>query len=103
MGPWLNSKPLAEPYSQFVADFNADNSSWKPYIRLLGYQWFDYGYMPKPIPGTTPIFTPTISASGTTNFCTGSNVTLTASTGSAYLWSNGATTSSINVKRNDVS
>lgn len=38
---------------------------------------------------------PTISASGSTTFCTGGNVTLTASTGNSYTWSNGATTPSI--------
>ncbi len=39
---------------------------------------------------------PIISASGSTSFCTGSNVTLSSSTGSTYLWSpGGATTSSI--------
>jgi hypothetical protein len=37
----------------------------------------------------------TISASGPTTFCTGGSVTLTASVGSSYLWSTGATTSSI--------
>jgi hypothetical protein len=37
-----------------------------------------------------------ITASGATTFCQGSNVSLTASTGSTYLWSTGATTSSIN-------
>jgi hypothetical protein len=41
--------------------------------------------------------TPTISANGPTTFCTGGNVTLTASTGTAYLWSNGATTNAITV------
>ncbi|MBK9320570.1 MAG: T9SS type A sorting domain-containing protein [Bacteroidetes bacterium] len=41
--------------------------------------------------------TPTISASGPTTFCSGGNVTLTASTGTAYLWSNGATTNAITV------
>ncbi|MEN9304165.1 MAG: hypothetical protein RL264_2594, partial [Bacteroidota bacterium] len=41
------------------------------------------------------ITTPTISASGSTNICQGSSVTLTASLGSTYLWSNGATTQSI--------
>jgi hypothetical protein len=39
----------------------------------------------------------TVSASGATTFCEGGSVTLTASAGSSYLWSNGATTSSINV------
>jgi len=41
--------------------------------------------------------TPTISASGATTFCQGESVTLTSSTDSSYLWSNGATTSSITV------
>jgi gliding motility-associated-like protein len=39
--------------------------------------------------------TPTITASGPTSFCTGGSVTLTSSSGSAYLWSDGATTQSI--------
>jgi len=42
-------------------------------------------------------FTPTISAGGPTTFCTGGSVTLTSTAGSSYLWSNGATSSSINV------
>ncbi len=41
--------------------------------------------------------TPTISASGPTTFCQGGSVTLTASTGSNYLWSTGATSASITV------
>lgn len=39
-----------------------------------------------------------ILASGPTTFCQGDSVTLTASAGSAYSWSNGATTQSIKVK-----
>jgi hypothetical protein len=39
---------------------------------------------------------PTITASGT-SFCPGGSVTLTASAGTSYLWSNGATTQSIAV------
>ncbi len=38
-----------------------------------------------------------ITAQGPTTFCTGGNVTLTAGSGSSYLWSNGAATESINV------
>ena len=41
--------------------------------------------------------TATISASGPTSFCSGGSVTLTANTGTAWLWSNGATTQSITV------
>jgi len=38
-----------------------------------------------------------ITPSGPTTFCTGGSVTLTASAGSSYLWSNGATTQAIDV------
>jgi gliding motility-associated-like protein len=41
--------------------------------------------------------TPNITAAGPTTFCAGGNVTLTSSAGTGYLWSNGATTQSINV------
>jgi hypothetical protein len=40
---------------------------------------------------------PTITAGSATTFCSGSSVVLTASAGSSYLWSNGATTQSITV------
>jgi ELWxxDGT repeat protein len=39
--------------------------------------------------------TPAIAADGPTTFCAGGSVTLTATAGSSYLWSNGATTQSI--------
>lgn len=41
--------------------------------------------------------TPAISANGATALCSGGTVTLTSSTGTSYLWSNGATTQSITV------
>lgn len=41
--------------------------------------------------------TPTISANGATSFCDGDTVTLTSTLGDTYLWSNNATTQSINV------
>ncbi|MES2799787.1 MAG: LamG-like jellyroll fold domain-containing protein [Bacteroidota bacterium] len=44
---------------------------------------------------------PTITAGGPTNFCAGESVTLTASSGSTYVWSNGATTPSITVSAAD--
>jgi hypothetical protein len=44
---------------------------------------------PRPVPAVTP--------SGPTTFCAGGSVTLTASSGTSYLWSTGATTQSIPV------
>ncbi len=46
--------------------------------------------------------TPTISASGSTSFCTGGSVTLTTSNATGNLWSTGETTQSINVTASDV-
>ncbi len=40
---------------------------------------------------------PTISITGSTTLCAGESVTLTASSSDSYLWSNGATTQTINV------
>lgn len=45
----------------------------------------------------TQVSSPSVSASGNTTFCQGQNVTLTASAGSSWTWSNGATTQSITV------
>ena len=44
-----------------------------------------------------PLPLSSITPSGATTFCQGGSVTLTASTGSSYLWSTGATTQSITV------
>jgi hypothetical protein len=41
--------------------------------------------------------TPTITASGSTSFCSGGSVTLSAPAGLTYLWSNGSTNQSITV------
>ncbi|MDR7372974.1 T9SS sorting signal type C domain-containing protein, partial [Flavobacterium aquidurense] len=46
--------------------------------------------------------TPTISAGGPLTFCAGDSVTLTSSTGTTYLWSNGATTQSITVSTSGI-
>jgi hypothetical protein len=43
-----------------------------------------------------PIPVATITAGGSTTICSGSSVSLSASAGASYLWSNGATTQSIN-------
>ncbi|GAA4310489.1 T9SS type A sorting domain-containing protein [Nibribacter koreensis] len=45
----------------------------------------------------TPSPVATIQASGSTSICEGASLTLTASEGASYLWSTGATTSSITV------
>lgn len=47
---------------------------------------------------TTPE-TPTITPSGTTTFCSGNSVTLSAPAGFSYLWSNGETTQNITVNQ----
>ena len=44
-----------------------------------------------------PPFVPTISSSGGTAICSGASLTLTAQAGSNYVWSTGATTTSISV------
>jgi hypothetical protein len=51
------------------------------------------------ITGSCTPFVPSasINAGGPTTFCSGGSVILTASTGSSYLWSNGAISQSINV------
>ena len=94
MGPWLDNHSQQEAFEQYETDFQNDNSSWKPYINLLGYQWFDWSNMRKPAAGAGGAAS--ISASGSTSFCPGGIVTLTATTGSSYHWSNGETTRSIN-------
>jgi len=46
---------------------------------------------------TCSVAIPDITADGPTSFCIGGSVALTSSPGTTYLWSTGATTSSINV------
>lgn len=46
--------------------------------------------------------TASITANGSTNFCQGDSVTLTASSGASYLWSNGATSQSITVNQGNI-
>lgn len=93
MGPWLASHPITQPYQTYASNYTAETGSWKSKINLQGYVWFTYSTMP-----ITTTAVATITASGPTTFCTGGSVTLTANTGSAYLWSPGnQTTRSITV------
>ncbi len=87
MGPWLNSHPLTQAYQTYASYYTAETGSWKQNINLQGYHWFTYTELPKTVSAVA-----TISASGPTTFCTGGSVTLTANSGSAYLWSPGGQT-----------
>ena len=95
----IQSHAQIEAYNKYLTDYNADNSAWKAHINLQGYQWFCYGYMPKPVPRY--------------RWCHHDLQSdhyrqwyqllhrwrrgFIASTGDSYLWSNGATTPSISV------
>lgn len=93
MGPWLNSHPITRPYLTYSNNLAAETGSFKQNIDLQGYHWFTYDEMPKTI-----LATATISANGPLSFCSGGSVTLTANSGSSYLWiPGGATTRSITV------
>lgn len=96
MGPWLTGNPQLAAWNKYNSDYSALVATWKNKISLNGYQWFNYGLMPKPI-GTSGSFAPTITANGSTSFCQGGYVSLTATSGNSYIWSNGATTRSITV------
>jgi hypothetical protein len=87
----------------YTASFTAaDNTYTGSSLNYLGCFW-NFNSSPK---GAIALFdniyiptsgTATIAAGGPTTFCTGGSVTLTASTGYNYLWSNGATTQTITV------
>jgi hypothetical protein len=94
MGPWLESNSQTGAYDNYKSDFDNDNSAWKQYINILGYQWFTWEFMPKPVPGSGP-YNPMITSSGSYSLCTGDSIILTATSGDSYQWSNGATTRSI--------
>jgi len=55
MGPWMEDHSQAEAFDQYEEDFDNYSASWKQYINLIGYQWFDWEYMPKPVSGATSI------------------------------------------------
>jgi hypothetical protein len=52
---------------------------------------------PATVVTVNPVPVAAVTAGGPVSFCQGSNVVLTASAGSSYLWSNGATTQAITV------
>lgn len=94
MQSYLSSNPVTKPYDAYSDDYDDETGSWKQYINLQGYQWFNYSYLPR----TSSTAVATITASGSTNLTGGQSVTLTANSGSAYLWSpGGQTTRSITV------
>ena len=93
MGGWLDTHPQTRPYQTYASDLNSESSSFKQYINLQGYHYYTYKYMPK-----TMLATASITASGPVSFCPGGSVTLTANSGTQYLWSpGGQTTRSITV------
>lgn len=93
MGTWLNSNPITKPYQTYATAFTNETGTFKQHINLQGYQWFNYDYLPR-----TTTAVAAITASGPTTFCSGGSVTLTANTGTSYLWSPGnQTTQSITV------
>ena len=93
MGPWLNSHPQSQPYQTLKSALTAETGTFKNNIDLQGYQWFTYKWMPK-----TLLASASISANGPLTFCPGGSVTLTANSGTNYLWiPGGQTTQSITV------
>lgn len=92
MGPWLQTHAQTRPYQTMKTAMANETSSFVNNIDLKGYHWFTYKHMPK-----TLLATASISVTGSLTFCAGGNVTLTANSGSQYLWSNGATTRTITV------
>jgi ankyrin repeat protein len=78
--------PIASPsatttYTLTVTDSNGCSSTNNPTVTVT----------------VNPLPAATITPSGATTFCAGGSVTLTASAGSSYLWSTGATTQAITV------
>ncbi len=87
MGPWLASHPITQPYTTYATGLTAETATWKQYINLQGYHWFKYTTMP-----ATTTVTATATAGGSTTFCTGGNVVLTANSGTSqtYQWTKNA-------------
>ena len=91
------------PATNLVNDWLANSNNGIMFKINLGssYQMFDSkeasGSDPRLIITYTILTPPTANISGNTNICGGESTTLTASGGTSYLWSTGATTSSINV------
>jgi len=91
------------PATNLVNDWLINGNNGVMFKINLGssYQMFDSkeasGSDPRLIITYTTLTPPTANISGNTNICGGESTTLTASGGTSYLWSTGATTSSITV------
>ncbi len=44
-GPWLKTHSPDDAFKIFLTKYAMNPLPWKKKITLLGYQWFDYGYM----------------------------------------------------------
>ena len=73
-------------------------SSNKIYLDVITLST-ESSYSPTPQSGLCGGGTATITPSGSTTICNGESITLTANSGSNYLWSTGATSQSINVSQ----
>ncbi len=83
--PALNCNAPTNPYSNSGCSYGNLNDLINDPI----YPFFE---------STCQTATPTITATGPTTFCSGDSVTLTSSSGTSYLWSNGKTSQSIIAK-----
>ena len=93
MANYLATNSFTKPYQVYSNYFQSDTGDIKQYLKLDGFQWFIYSYMPNPYLNNS-----NITASGSLSLCPGGSVTLTASPGQSYLWMPGQqTTQSITV------
>ncbi|MBL7828441.1 MAG: peptidoglycan DD-metalloendopeptidase family protein [Saprospiraceae bacterium] len=80
---------------------NSYNASWRAWTKPLpiigGIYTFQAVYNGQTSSSTFEIVKPAITANGPTTVCAGTQVSLTASGGTSYVWSNGASTATIQV------
>jgi len=93
---WVENGTITNGEGTNSITFRPDSSGQPLRVSFFGLD--SGGCTTPPASATVPIRTlasPVVTASGPTTFCEGGGVTLTASAGSSYAWSNGATTQSI--------